>query len=286
MSEKLYALLLRLYPTHFRKVYGEEARQLFRDRLRDEPGAFGRLRLWVDVLADLAASAPREHHRATAPAPVPAEAHLFQVLEMEPPRPATFFFGSALALASVAAFILLLSYAGDRRPLRGQSGASQFARAQSAASGSSTELSAGGEAQPANSEGNEAQPSAKSPDAAFLLDAAERRRVIAAAVQDLRQYEEDRAAARQMVAALLSSERRGRYDRITSGRTFADMLNAQMLSASRTTRVLIFYTNIPFTAINPSSTTHRIDDHFAISIPIGSSRGRISGAMKRGARLG
>ena len=89
MSEKLYALLLRLYPARFRRNWEEDALQLFRDRLQDERGTFRRLRLWFDVLGDLAVSAPREHRRAPVAAPVQAEAHLFQVLEMEPPRPAT-----------------------------------------------------------------------------------------------------------------------------------------------------------------------------------------------------
>jgi hypothetical protein len=39
MSEKIYALLVRLYPSHFREAYGEAALQLFRDRARDEKGS-------------------------------------------------------------------------------------------------------------------------------------------------------------------------------------------------------------------------------------------------------
>jgi hypothetical protein len=38
MSEKIYAWLLRLYPSHFRDRYGEEALQLFRDRAAHERG--------------------------------------------------------------------------------------------------------------------------------------------------------------------------------------------------------------------------------------------------------
>src|SRR2546422_10765623 len=61
MSEKIYALLLRLYPSHFREAYGDEALQLFRDRARDEKGFLPSLWLWLDLLADLAISVPREY---------------------------------------------------------------------------------------------------------------------------------------------------------------------------------------------------------------------------------
>ena len=43
MSEKIYAWLLRLYPSRFREVYGQEALQFVRDRCRDEKGFFPRL---------------------------------------------------------------------------------------------------------------------------------------------------------------------------------------------------------------------------------------------------
>ena len=61
MSEKLYVLLLRLYPSHFREAYGDEALQLLRDRVREERGLAPRLRLWWDLMADLAISLPREY---------------------------------------------------------------------------------------------------------------------------------------------------------------------------------------------------------------------------------
>ena len=54
MSERLYSLLLQLYPRAFRERYGEEMARVFRDRLRDEPSA----RLWIDVLSDAAMSIP------------------------------------------------------------------------------------------------------------------------------------------------------------------------------------------------------------------------------------
>jgi hypothetical protein len=61
MSEKIYAWLLRLYPSHFREKYGEEALQLLRDRARDETGFLRTLRLWLDLLTDLVISIPREY---------------------------------------------------------------------------------------------------------------------------------------------------------------------------------------------------------------------------------
>jgi hypothetical protein len=63
MSEKIYAWLLRLYPSRFRETYGKEALQLLRDRCRDERGFVPRLRLWFDLLADFALSMPREYFR-------------------------------------------------------------------------------------------------------------------------------------------------------------------------------------------------------------------------------
>jgi hypothetical protein len=63
VSEKIYAWLLKLYPAHFREEYGASASQLFRDRLRAECGVFRRLWFWLDMIADLAISIPREHWR-------------------------------------------------------------------------------------------------------------------------------------------------------------------------------------------------------------------------------
>ncbi len=74
MSEKIYAWLLRLYPSQFREAYGSEALQLFRDRFRDETGFFRCLRLWFDLIVDLVISIPREYGYAEAPrfgSPVP-----------------------------------------------------------------------------------------------------------------------------------------------------------------------------------------------------------------------
>jgi putative ABC transport system permease protein len=57
MPERFYRALLRLYPAEFRDEYGREMTQLLRDRARHESPR----RLWLDVAADLARTAPREH---------------------------------------------------------------------------------------------------------------------------------------------------------------------------------------------------------------------------------
>lgn len=64
MSEKIYVLLLKLYPNHFRRAYGDEAVRLVLDRARDEKGFFRGVRLWLDLLVDLAISLPREYSKA------------------------------------------------------------------------------------------------------------------------------------------------------------------------------------------------------------------------------
>jgi hypothetical protein len=64
ISEKLYEFLLKLYPDHFRRTYGDEALRLVRDRARSEKGFLPGLRLWLDLLLDLAKSLPREYSNA------------------------------------------------------------------------------------------------------------------------------------------------------------------------------------------------------------------------------
>jgi len=123
MSEKIFAWLLHLFPSRFRKAYGEEALQLVRDRCRDEKGFFSRLRLWLDLLGDLALSVPRAYF------PVQPEltgylAHLrsgsgpaFLVLEEESLGPGALFFGGLLTLAAVVSFSVLLNHRVKHVPL-------------------------------------------------------------------------------------------------------------------------------------------------------------------------
>ncbi len=57
IGANLYRAFLLAYPAEFRHEYGGEMAQLFEDRLRTEPP----LRLWLDAIADIGVTAPREH---------------------------------------------------------------------------------------------------------------------------------------------------------------------------------------------------------------------------------
>jgi len=123
MSEKIYAWLLRLYPSRFRETYGDEALQLFRDRSRDERGFVPRLRLWFDLLADFALSVPREYFRVE-PELVSYSAHLrsdgvpsFFVLADEPLGSGALLFGSVLSVAALITFSVLLNHGVKHVPL-------------------------------------------------------------------------------------------------------------------------------------------------------------------------
>jgi hypothetical protein len=105
MSEKLYSWLWRLYPSRFRAAYGDEALQLFRDRLRDERGFLLRLRLWLDLLADLAQSLPRQHSRAQPVMAAVPGAPMFYLIDSRPLRPQRWCAGAVVTL--LAAFALL-----------------------------------------------------------------------------------------------------------------------------------------------------------------------------------
>ncbi len=115
MSEKIYARLLRLYPSSFRKEYESEALQLIRDRLRDETGFFKRARLWCDLFADVFTGLPsayRNSHAAAQAASLSLHAAgipSFKLLEEEPLGRGSILFGGTISLIALAAFLFVLS---------------------------------------------------------------------------------------------------------------------------------------------------------------------------------
>jgi hypothetical protein len=271
MSEKIYALLFRLYPSHFRETYGNEALQLFRDRARDEKGFLRTLRLWLDLLADLAISVPREYFYAE-PELIAASGQrlsgtpLFYVVSDESPRPGALFLGGMLSLAALVTFSSLLSHGGNHRPRN--TSARQLQRAAAPSSSASirsspqaadnTNSPGGAEDQAITSTaqpwdtGSSAQPMQEHGAAAIAtavrhgnLDAAERQRVIDGAIVNLKQHYIYPELARKMANALTTRGKRGDDDAMTDGETFANQLTNQIRDVSHDMHLELVYSEDP-----------------------------------------
>ena len=68
IGARCYVLLLYLYPTSFRREYGESMLQLFNDQCRAVNGAGGHAMLWLKTLRDLLLSVPAAHSNEPRPA--------------------------------------------------------------------------------------------------------------------------------------------------------------------------------------------------------------------------
>ena len=254
MSEKIYALLLRLYPSRFREAYGNEALQLFRDRLRHENGFLPRVRLWLDLLVDLAISVPSEYGYAQ---PVPVGASIFPrsngvpvffFLEGEPPRLGALLFGCMLSCLSLATIWVSLNSAGTHvRPAFAASGRLQ---------NDSKFLSQ----QDTQTDAERAVNVPERP-VGFKLDAAERKRVIDAAVVILKEHYIARQNAQKMADALLAHEKNGDDNAVTDGEVFAALLTRQMRDVSSDRHLTLEYSQDPLPE-HPSAETPEALAHY------------------------
>jgi hypothetical protein len=68
IGARVYALLLYLYPSSFRREYGDSMLQLFNDQCRAANGAGGHAMLWLKTLRDLMLSVPAAHSNHRSPA--------------------------------------------------------------------------------------------------------------------------------------------------------------------------------------------------------------------------
>jgi hypothetical protein len=268
MSEKIYACLLRLFPSHFREDYGDEALQLFRDRVRDEKGFFLRVRLWLDLLADLAISVPRQY-RYVRPALSGAAvqqrlegAPAFFVLVDESPGPGALIFGCALSMIALSLFSILLGYAGNHRL---QSAAAfQRGHATGRAPGDAEDVIMNpsrmkpGEAKASDSQSKALLP----PDSSRfreelrlqLQDAAERKRLVNAVIDNLKKHYVDPEVARKTADALLAHEKNGDDDEVTDGGAFADLLTKQIREVSHDMHLEVVYSQEPLPDLRPEPT--------------------------------
>lgn len=232
MSEKIYAWLLCLYPSHFREAHGEEALELLRDRARDEKGFFPSLRLWLDLLADLAISVPREY-RCAQPVQRLDGAPSFRLLEGESLRAGALFLGSILSVIALGGASALNSHAGNYRP------ASLLLLARS-----------GPQSQPP-------QPKPRGSNVNALLDAEERRRVVDAAIANLKEHYIDPSVAHKMAEELRAHEQSGDYDSITDGAAFARLLTKQLRDVSHDMHLEVVYSQTPLSDRSTGPTPER-----------------------------
>jgi len=273
MSEKIYAWLLRLYPSQFREAYGEEALQLFRDRSRDERGLLLRLRLWADLLGDLALSVPREYFHVQ-PGLASFSAHLrpdgvpsFFVFTEESLGPGALLFGGMLSIAALVAFSVLLNRGVRYVPLS--------ALIRPAQSSPNTHSSPFDSRPPQTTKNMGEAPSEskepKQPEMAstpsqpgkgatrrthegLKLDATERRRIVDAAAAILEKHYVDRDNGRKMAAALRAHEKNGDDDKSTDGRLFAALLTEQMREVSPDRHLTLDYFEAPLPQHAPTPT--------------------------------
>jgi len=126
MSERIYLLLLHLYPSQFRRSYGEEALQLFRDRLRDEAGLLRRSRMWLELVTDMVALHVRGYHEAVVVRAATAErgpgVPSFASVEEQALEFRFLLWGGVLSLIFCGSALFALQYGGGHlRPVHGVS---------------------------------------------------------------------------------------------------------------------------------------------------------------------
>jgi Peptidase family S41/N-terminal domain of Peptidase_S41 in eukaryotic IRBP len=296
MSERIYALLWRLHASGFREAYGGEALHLFRDRARDERGFCLQMRLWLDLLADLAISVPRGYwvqpnRSGAAPRRRFDGMPSFHVLGRESPRRVALLLGGLLSLVSLSVLPASIRHFGVYRPAGSASLAvsrpadSRWPAASVAAgkaadarelkvialgspAGSGTRSRSGDaerhdfQARPivalAAAAGPQATtqpppvrqamaqgaPPAASPSVAenARLDAAERHRVLQAAIDVLNKHYIDPGIARKIGDALLSHEKQGDYDAVSDGAAFAALVTGQLRELSQDMHLELVHT--------------------------------------------
>jgi hypothetical protein len=266
MSEKIYACLLRLFPSHFREAYGDEALQLFRDRARDEKGFFARVGLWLDLLADLAISVPRQL-RYAGPAftgvAVRQSAPAFFILVDELPASGALVFGCALSMIALSLFSILLGHDANHRPMSAAYQQEHATDSRPSTSGHATGQPSGdaedasltasrmkpGESKPNDSQSKALLPpdSSRSPETPprQVQDAAERKRLMNAIIDNLNKHYIDPKVARKTADALLAHEKNGDYDQVPDGGAFADLLTKQMRQVSHDMHLEVVYSQEP-----------------------------------------
>jgi Bacterial Ig-like domain (group 3) len=227
MSEKIYARLLRLYPSSIRKKYEDESLQLIRDRFRDETGFFERARLWWDLVVDVLAGLPpayRNSYAVTESASLSfnaASVPSFKILDDEPLGHGSILAGGTIALIVLAAFAFLLSRPIAYRPLSGSNGRlspieAVMQRLNQAPTPDSVASTLPDAATPASAQmsGSKAQPwtlGASTSSSETGIPNRERSGVVSIQMQDLNEQSVDRGSAPKALEAFSKSDKQTEF---------------------------------------------------------------------------
>lgn len=211
MCERLFALLLRLYPREFRRAYGADALQLIRDRSRDERGVLLQVRLCFDLIADLLAlslqrMSPAEPFLMSANASA-VRTPSFVILEPRPPRP------QALAAGLVTSTLMFAAFSQMFYPVSPENWGIRFL------------VPSLFESSPDQSSGTAGPPSE--------ITSSDRHTLIETVAANLKQHYFDPAVGRQLAEALLDHERKGDYDALAVGPDLAARLTTHIHDTSR-----------------------------------------------------
>src|SRR5215472_8268683 len=235
MSEMIFRFLLHLYPSSFRREYGDETLQLFRDRRHDETGMWLSFRLWFDLLTDLAISLPREYaHVQPGAEGAPAKmcwdgTPTFFVFEATSPGRKPLLLGGLLSLITLVSFASLVNQASHFRPANAWSFASPGAQDRQSK-----------QTQRTTSESE--QTVVQGPQGAYAtLDTASRRRIIANAVTSIKQHHIEPLEAQKASDALLTHEQRGDDDSASTAAEFTRLTTRQMQEATGDNKLVLLY---------------------------------------------
>jgi hypothetical protein len=235
MSEKVFRLLLYLYPSRFRREYGDEALQLFRDRMRDETGVSPSVRLWYDLLTDLVISLPREYSHTrlevvgASPKPCLNGTPTFFMFETTSPGRRPLFLGGLMSLIMLVSFPKLMNEVSNFQLPSSWSIASPGAHERQST-----------EPQRPTSETEQAVVQ-NSPGGNLTLGAASRHHIIASAIASIKQHHIDPVEAQKAADALLTHERQGDDDSAKSTEEFARLATKQMREATGNHELELLY---------------------------------------------
>lgn len=223
MSEKLFAVLVQLYPSSFRQRYHEEALRLVMDRGRDEKGLFLKLRLGLDLIRDLVATASMYRSRSPISQVVraPDGGLCFQFVGPESPGGSSLFMGFLASLIILGALPVGFGGSGSggkwnfpRQPMMAQIGPQRA----------------------------EPQHASEVP-VATKIDAAKRHEIIVAIAAKLNEHYFDSAAAKRATEALQATETSGDFNTIEDVRDFASALTRQLREVSQDLHLELVYSD-------------------------------------------